>query len=125
MSEDVRAGKMKLADFMEAETCMSRSAGHCMTMGTASTMACMVEALGLGLPHNAAIPAVDSRRYVLAHVAGRRIVEMVHEDLQAFENPDPRGVRERHPRECRHRRINQRGVASAGHGRTRRREAGA
>ena len=41
---------------------MSRSAGHCMTMGTASTMACMVEALGLGLPHNAAIPAADSRR---------------------------------------------------------------
>ena len=94
MSEDVRAGKMKLADFFEAEACMSRSAGHCMTMGTASTMACMVEALGMGLPHNAAIPAVDSRRYVLAQLAGRRIVEMVKEDLriskiltrQAFEN---------------------------------------
>ncbi len=94
MSEDVRAGKMKLADFMEAEACMSRSNGHCMTMGTASTMASMVEALGLGMPHNAAIPAVDSRRYVLAQQAGRRIVEMVHEDLklsqiltrQAFEN---------------------------------------
>src|SRR5580704_9264467 len=94
MSEDVRAGKMTLADFMEAETCMSRSAGHCMTMGTASTMASMVEALGMALPHNAAIPAVDSRRYVLAHQAGRRIVEMVHEDLkpskilvrEAFEN---------------------------------------
>ena len=73
---------------------MSRSAGHCMTMGTASTMASMVEALGLGLPNNAAIPAVDSRRYVLAHLAGRRIVEMVREDLrmskiltrEAFEN---------------------------------------
>jgi dihydroxy-acid dehydratase len=94
MSEEVRAGKMKLADFFEAEACMSRSAGHCMTMGTASTMASMVEALGMGLPHNAAIPAVDSRRYVLAQQAGRRIVEMVHEDLrisriltrQAFEN---------------------------------------
>jgi L-arabonate dehydrase len=94
MSEDVRAGKMKLADFFEAEACMSRSAGHCMTMGTASTMASMVEALGMGLPHNAAIPAVDSRRYVLAQQAGRRIVEMVQEDLriskiltlQAFEN---------------------------------------
>jgi L-arabonate dehydrase len=94
MSEDVRAGKMKIADFFEAEACMSRSAGHCMTMGTASTMASMVEALGMGLPHNAAIPAVDSRRYVLAQQAGRRIVEMVHEDLrisriltrQAFEN---------------------------------------
>jgi L-arabonate dehydrase len=65
-----------------------------MTMGTASTMACMVEALGLALPQNAAIPAVDSRRYVLAHEAGRRIVELVREDLriaqiltrQAFEN---------------------------------------
>src|SRR5579862_4693152 len=94
MSEDVRAGKMPLADFMEAETCMSRSAGHCMTMGTASTMASMVEALGLGLPQNAAIPAVDSRRGALAHVAGRRIVAMVREGVkishiltrQAFEN---------------------------------------
>jgi L-arabonate dehydrase len=93
-SEDVRAGKMSLADFMEAEACMSRSAGHCMTMGTASTMASMVEALGMGMPGNAAIPAVDSRRYVLAHMAGRRIVEMVKEDLRmskiltrkAFEN---------------------------------------
>jgi L-arabonate dehydrase len=82
MSEDVRAGKMPLADFMEAEACMSRSAGHCMTMGTASTMASMVEALGMGLPQNAAIPAVDSRRYVLAHEAGRRIVQMIHEDLR-------------------------------------------
>ncbi|RMD62771.1 MAG: dihydroxy-acid dehydratase [Alphaproteobacteria bacterium] len=90
----VRAGEMSLQDFMEAESCMSRSAGHCMTMGTASTMASMVEALGMGLPSNAAIPAVDSRRYVLAHMAGRRIVEMVREDLRmskiltraAFEN---------------------------------------
>ena len=61
---------------------MSRSAGHCMTMGTASTMACMVESLGLSLPGNAAIPAVDSRRKVLAHESGRRIVSMVHEDLR-------------------------------------------
>jgi L-arabonate dehydrase len=79
---EMRAGKITLGDFMEAETCMSRSAGHCMTMGTASTMASMVEALGLGLPHNAAIPAVDSRRSVLAQMAGRRIVEMVREDLR-------------------------------------------
>ena len=79
---------------MAAESGMSRSAGHCMTMGTASTMACVVEALGMGLPANAAIPAVDSRRYTLAHTAGRRIVEMVKEDLRmskiltrkAFEN---------------------------------------
>ncbi len=94
MSEEVRAGTISLADFMEAESCMSRSAGTCMTMGTASTMASMVEALGMGMPANAAIPAVDSRRYVLAHMAGRRAVEIVHEDLrmskiltrEAFEN---------------------------------------
>ena len=93
-NEELKAGTLSTQDFMEAEACMSRSAGHCMTMGTASTMACMVESLGIGLPHNAAIPAVDSRRYVLAHIAGRRIVEMVREDLrisqiltrQAFEN---------------------------------------
>ncbi len=93
-SEDVKAGVMTAQQFMEAEGCMSRSAGHCMTMGTASTLASMVEALGLGLPHNAAIPAVDSRRYALAHLAGRRIVEMVEDDVrlsriltrEAFEN---------------------------------------
>jgi dihydroxy-acid dehydratase len=80
-SEDVRSGAMPLCDFQEAEGCMSRSAGHCMTMGTASTMASMVEALGMGLPQNAAIPAVDSRRYTMAHMVGRRVVEMVNEDL--------------------------------------------
>ena len=74
MSEAVRAGTMSQADFFEAESCMHRSHGHCMTMGTASTMACMVEALGMGLPGNAAIPAVDGRRNVLARMAGRRIV---------------------------------------------------
>src|SRR6185437_14607708 len=90
----VKAGIMSETEFREAETCMSRSAGHCMTMGTASTMASMVEALGLGLPGNAAIPAVDSRRSVLAHMAGRRIVDMAREDVRistiltrkAFEN---------------------------------------
>jgi dihydroxy-acid dehydratase len=94
MSEDVRAGKMPLADFFEAESCMHRSHGHCMTMGTASTMASMVEALGMGMPGNAAIPAVDARRNVLARMAGRRIVEQVREDQriskvltrEAFEN---------------------------------------
>ncbi|HLA70825.1 MAG TPA: L-arabinonate dehydratase [Steroidobacteraceae bacterium] len=94
MSEDVRAGKMSQEEFTAAESCMHRSKGHCMTMGTASTMASMVEALGVSLPGNAAIPAVDSRRYRLAQLSGRRIVEMVHEDLvlskiltrQAFEN---------------------------------------
>ncbi|MBS7706173.1 IlvD/Edd family dehydratase [Chelatococcus asaccharovorans] len=82
MSEDARAGRMTRREFMEAESCMSRSPGHCMTMGTASTMASMVEALGLTLPQNAAIPAVDSRRLVLAQDSGRRIVEMVREDLR-------------------------------------------
>ena len=80
-SEDLRAGRMSMAEFSEAEACMSRSAGHCMVMGTASTMASMVEALGLGLPQNAAIPAVDSRRYALAHMAGRRAVELVREQI--------------------------------------------
>jgi L-arabonate dehydrase len=94
MSEAVRAGTLPIAEFREAESCMHRSAGHCMTMGTASTMACMVEALGVGLPGNAAFPAVDARRNLLARMAGRRIVGMVAEDLKlskiltrpAFEN---------------------------------------
>jgi dihydroxy-acid dehydratase len=93
-SEQLKIGAINQRAFMEVESCIARSAGHCMTMGTASTMASMVEALGLALPHNAAIPAVDSRRLVLAHTAGRRIVEMVREDLRiskiltrkAFEN---------------------------------------
>jgi dihydroxy-acid dehydratase len=90
----VKAGEITLDDFLGAEACNARSPGHCMTMGTASTMASMVEALGIGLPTNAAIPAVDSRRKTLAQIAGRRIVEMVESDLkmskiltrQAFEN---------------------------------------
>jgi len=94
MSEMVRAGEMTREDFQAAESCMHRSKGSCMTMGTASTMASMVEALGMALPENAAIPAVDARRARLAQLTGRRIVEMVKEDLrmskiltrQAFEN---------------------------------------
>ncbi len=94
MSEQVRAGAMAEKEFFEAESCMHRSKGHCMTMGTASTMASMVEALGMSLPGNAAIPAVDARRSTLAQMTGRRIVEMVREDLcmsriltrEAFEN---------------------------------------
>jgi dihydroxy-acid dehydratase len=93
-SEEVKAGKMSMDEFMDAEACMSRSAGYCAVMGTASTMGTMVEALGLTLPGNSAIPAVDSRRYAEAHLAGRRIVEMVEQDLrlsqilrrEAFEN---------------------------------------
>ena len=93
-SEAYRAGKMTDDEFFTAEACMARSRGHCAVMGTASTMACMVESLGLTLPENAAIPAADSRRKVLAHMSGSRIVEMVNENLrlsdiltrQAFEN---------------------------------------
>lgn len=93
-ADDRKTGRMTEEDYLFAESCMSRSAGHCMTMGTASTMACMVESLGLTLPGAAAIPAVDSRKKVLAQLSGRRIVEMVKEDLRlsdilipaAFEN---------------------------------------
>ncbi len=81
-TDDLRAGAMTMEEYLEAETCQARSEGHCMTMGTASTMACMVEALGLTLPTNAAIPAVDARRKRLAHMSGNRIVEMVQEDLR-------------------------------------------
>lgn len=81
-SEDVRAGVMSEQEFSEAESAMSRSPGHCMTMGTASTMASMVEALGLALPGNATYPAVDAHRARLARLSGRRIVEMVKEDLR-------------------------------------------
>lgn len=81
-SEAVRAGEMTLKDFMAAESGMSRSKGVCMTMGTASTMASLVEAMGMSLPTNAALPAVDARRMALAHLTGRRIVEMVEEDLK-------------------------------------------
>ena len=94
MSEQVRAGTLRLQDFLEAESCMNRSHGHCMTMGTASIMACMVEALGMGLPGNAALPAVDGRRQVLARMAGRQVVDLVKRGVKishimtrkAFEN---------------------------------------
>src|SRR5436190_602953 len=94
MSEDLRAGKISVEEFHEAESCMHRSHGHCMVMGTASTMASMVEALGVGMPGNAAYPAVDARRNAMARMAGRRIVSLVKEKIplsriltrQAFEN---------------------------------------
>ncbi|MGH9065833.1 MAG: IlvD/Edd family dehydratase, partial [Acidimicrobiales bacterium] len=94
LSENARAGAVSAADLRLAEGCVSRSNGHCTTMGTASTMACLTEALGLQLPGSAAIPAVDAGRYKVAQAAGRRIVEMVDEDLrpsrlltrEAFEN---------------------------------------
>lgn len=93
-ADAVKLGEMSQEQLTVAEACMCRSRGHCAVMGTASTMACMVESLGLSLPGNAAIPAADSRRKVLAQMSGRRIVDMVKEDLklsdvltrQAFEN---------------------------------------
>jgi L-arabonate dehydrase len=93
-NDAVRTGEMSEEELTVAEACMCRSRGHCAVMGTASTMACMVESLGLTLPENAAIPAADSRRKVLAQYSGQRIVDMVREDLriskvltrQAFEN---------------------------------------
>lgn len=94
LTEELKKGEITYDEYAEVESCMSRSPGHCMTMGTASTMACMVEALGMSLSGGAAIPAVDSRRKRLAQLSGRRIVEMVKEDLKiskiltrdAFEN---------------------------------------
>src|SRR6185436_14955029 len=94
LSEDLRAGKITQEEFYSCEAGMHRSHGHCMTMGTASTMASMVEALGVGLPGNAAFPAVDARRNLLCRMAGRRIVELVKKDAilskimtrAAFEN---------------------------------------
>ena len=93
-NDAVRAGEMSQEDLTVSEACMCRSRGHCAVMGTASTMASMVESLGLTLPENAAIPAADSRRKVLAQMSGIRIVEMVNENLRmsdvltrkAFEN---------------------------------------
>jgi L-arabonate dehydrase len=92
--EELRAGRITEQDFTEIENAMSRSNGHCMTMGTASTMACVTEALGLTLPGAAAIPAVDSRRAHVAELAGRQIVELVGRGIrpsdlltrEAFEN---------------------------------------
>jgi dihydroxy-acid dehydratase len=93
-SEAARAGDISEDDFFALESCAVRSAGHCMTMGTASTMACMTEALGVQLPGGAALPAGDSRRLRLAQISGRRIVELVRQGRalsgfltrQAFEN---------------------------------------
>jgi L-arabonate dehydrase len=93
-SEEVRAGTMTQESFVAAEACMSRSQGHCMTMGSASTIACLTEALGMAPSGSAAIPAADARRYTVAELAGRRIVEMIRADMRmssivtrhAFEN---------------------------------------
>ena len=82
MAEETRAGEMMAADLRAAESCVSRSNGHCTTMGTASTMACVTEALGLQLPGSATVAAVDAERYKIAQLAGRRIVDMVAEGLR-------------------------------------------
>ena len=94
LGDELKTGAISLAEARSAEACMSRSAGTCMTMGTASTMASLVEAMGIALPENAAIPAADSRRNTLAHLTGRRAVELVKENVRpsqiltraAFEN---------------------------------------
>jgi L-arabonate dehydrase len=94
LGDQLKRGEVTADDVREVESCMSRSAGTCMTMGTASTMAALVEAMGVALPTNAAIPAVDARRNTLAHLTGRRIVQLVKDDHrlsrfltgQAFEN---------------------------------------
>lgn len=94
LSDDLKTGKITPEEYEEAESCMNRSIGHCSTMGTASTMACMVEALGLTLPGMSAIPAADANKKRLAHMSGMRAVEMAKENLtlskvltkEAFEN---------------------------------------
>jgi dihydroxy-acid dehydratase len=81
-SDEVRAGTMSAQDFIAAESCMTRSAGFCNTMGTASTLSCLVEGLGLSLPELGAIPGPDARRLRGAHLSGRRIVELVRDDVK-------------------------------------------
>ena len=105
--EELRAGRITEGDFTEIENSMSRSNGHCMTMGTASTMACMTEALGLTLPGAAAIPAVDSRRAHVAEAAGRQIVELVERNIRP-RTSSRGGVRERDPHAARDLRLDQR-----------------
>ncbi len=91
---ELRAGRITEDDWAELQTCIVRSPGHCMVMGTASTMAAMAEAMGMALPGNTAIPAADSRRLRLSELAGRQIVDTVRQDLRpsrimtpnAFEN---------------------------------------
>ena len=122
-TEMLKTGEMKMADMVEVESCMSRSAGHCMTMGTASTMASMVEALGMGLPTNAAIPAVDSRRRRAGADGGTAHRRDGARGPADVEDPHQAGVRERDHGQRRDRRLDQRRRASAGHRRAHRRQA--
>ncbi len=113
LTEQFRAGEMSEAELSEAEGCMARSNGHCMTMGTASTMAVLGEVLGLQLPGGAALPANDSRRRTLAHLVGRRIVEMVSDGRADVDDRHAHVLRERDPGERRARRVDQRRRAPA------------
>ena len=106
---EYRAGTIGDAELGEIEEALFRSHGHCMVMGTASTMAAVAEALGMTLPGGAAIPAPDSPRLRLAEETGRRIVGMVEEDLRPSRILTRGGVRERDPRLHGARRLDQRG----------------
>ena len=122
LEEDLVAGRMTQAECEFAEGCMARSNGHCMTMGTASTMASLAEALGMQLPYSAAWPAMDSRRYETAQRAGQVIVDLVEQDVPPADH-DKGGVRERDQGQRRDRRVDQRGNPPAGHRRPPRRAA--
>ncbi len=114
LEEDLVAGRITQAECEFAEGCMARSNGHCMTMGTASTMASLAEALGMQLPYSAAWPATDARRYETAQRAGQVIVDLVRTGSAPLGDHDKDGVRERDPGERRDRRLNQRGNPPAG-----------
>ena len=114
-SEAVRAGRMPLHEFMAAERGMSRGPGTCMTMGSASTMACLVEAMGIALPYNGTTPAVDAHRRLIAHESGRLIVELVQRDMRLSQLLTRAAFRQRDPCTGRHRRLKQRRAAPARH----------
>ena len=115
MWNEFRGGAMSVEKLEEVQGELFPSAGHCMVMGTASTMVSLTEALGMMLPGLAAIPAVNSRRLRLAEESGRRIVEMLGEGLTPGKIMTPRGVRERHPRSHGRGRLDERGGPSPGH----------
>jgi len=113
MSEGRRSGTVTDRDFDEFEACLARSAGHCMTMGTASTMACLVEAMGLQLPGAASLPAVDARRSVLARQTGARAVALA--EGEALEPPHSECLRKRYRGQRGHRWIDERRAAPTRH----------
>ena len=94
--DERRAGKISDDDWVDVEAGIARSYGTCMTMGTAATMMAMAETLGMSLPGASSIPAADANHIRMASESGRRIVDMVWEDLHAQEDPEPRGVPQRH-----------------------------